>query len=424
MLPPDTWFPCPVGCDCRRLGGRLSAQKFHSLESPIKIAVPDVSIGFVSTYPPTVCGIASYTAALLDGIASDRDSRVGLGVVDLADLAGTSITPDVAYHHRIGDRHSLDQALRVLNGFDTVSIQHEFGIFGGPDGDEVIDLIDGLTVPIAVTFHTVLDHPSEHQRRIVDHLSNVADRLMVMSGIAAARLASRYGVDAARIETIPHGVHPRFGGPSLVEGNRPLALTWGLIGPGKGLESAIAAIAGLVDLEPRPRYLIAGATHPRVREHAGESYRESLVALVNSHGLEGVVEFDDRYLDRNALASLVRRADFVVLPYESVEQLTSGVLVEAIAASKPVIATAFPHAVDLLSDGAGIVVPHNDIGALSAAIRRLATDRSLRSLMAQEAQRLADGWYWPAIGRRFGAMMGRVAVENPRISPAVPHVAG
>jgi glycosyltransferase involved in cell wall biosynthesis len=395
------------------------------LEVSIKFAAPDVSIGFVSTYPPTVCGIASYTAALLDGIASDRDSRVGLGVVDLAEFAGISTTPDVAYHHRIGDGNSLDQALRVLNGFDTVSIQHEFGIFGGPDGEEVVDLIDGLTSPVAVTFHTVLDHPSEHQRRIVDHLCAVADRLMVMSEIAADRLASRYGVDADRIETIPHGVHHRFGGPTLVEGGRPLALTWGLIGPGKGLESAITAVAGLVDLEPQPRYLIAGATHPRVREHAGESYRESLVALVRRYGLEDLVEFDDRYLDRDALARLVRRADFVVLPYESVEQLTSGVLVEAIAASKPVIATAFPHAVDLLSDGAGVVVPHNDIGALSSAMRRLATDRPLRSAMAREAQRLATGWYWPAIGRRFGAMMGRVAVENPgQVSPAVPHAAG
>jgi glycosyltransferase involved in cell wall biosynthesis len=180
----------------------------------------------------------------------------------------------------------------------------------------------------------------------------------------------------------------------------------------------------LVDLKPRPRYLIAGATHPRVRESAGETYRESLIELVRVHGLEDVVEFDDRYLDRDALARLVRRADFVVLPYESVEQLTSGVLVEAIAASKPVIATAFPHAVDLLTDGAGIVVPHQDIGALAAAIRRLATDRPLRSVMAREAQRLAARWYWPEIGRRFGAMMGTIATRKAGTnsgSSAVPH---
>lgn len=378
-----------------------------------------MSIGFVSTYPPTVCGLASYTASLIDGIAVDRGSRSGLGVVDLTDTA-TPATTKVEFRHRIGDRHSLETATRILNSYDTVSIQHEFGIFGGPDGDEVIDLISGITVPTAVTFHTVLDHPSEHQRMIVDHLCSHADRLIVMSGIASHRLISRYGVDPARIEMIPHGVDPRFSGPSLMDGDRPLVLTWGLIGPGKGLESAIEAFVGLVDLEPQPRYLIAGATHPRVRESAGESYREGLIALVQSHGLEDLVEFDDRYVDRETLARLVRSADLVVLPYESVEQPTSGVLVEAIAAAKPVVATAFPHAVELLSGAAGMVVPHHDTVALAAAIRHLLTDRPARSAMAQEAQRIADGWDWTTIGGRFAAMMEGIAEAGDSDSLPTP----
>jgi glycosyltransferase involved in cell wall biosynthesis len=189
-------------------------------------------------------------------------------------------------------------------------------------------------------------------------------------------------------------------------------LTWGLIGPGKGLESAIEAFADLVDLDPRPRYLIAGATHPRVREAAGESYRESLVSLVRRLELQDLIEFDDRYLDRQSLARMVRSADLVVLPYESSEQVTSGVLVEAIAASKPVLATRFPHAVELLSEGAGIIVPHGDIGALSAALRRLLIDRRMTSRMAMEAQRLASGWDWPAIGQRFGTMMSTMALAG------------
>jgi len=385
----------------------------------------DASIGFVSTYPQTVCGLASYTAALIGGIAGYRGSRSGLGVVDLNDSAIPSTTGDVAYQHRIGDRHSLETAIRVLNGFDAVSIQHEFGIFGGRDGDEVIDLIAGITVPTAVTFHTVLEHPSEHQRMIIDDLCAHADRLVVMSGIASQRLASCYGVDPARIDMIPHGVDTGFGGPSLVNGGRPLVLTWGLIGPGKGLESAIEAFAGLTDLASSPRYLISGATHPRVREKAGESYREGLVALARRHELENVVEFDDRYVDREALARLVRSADLVVLPYESVEQLTSGVLVEAIAAGKPVVATAFPHAVELLSGGAGVVVPHGDTAALRAAIGGLLSDGPARSAMAREARRLADGWDWPVIGQRFGAMISEMAStrrsERTSAAPARHH---
>jgi polysaccharide biosynthesis protein PslF len=129
-------------------------------------------------------------------------------VVDLSDADPGVSTPDVVYHHRNGDRRSLEVATRTLNSYDTVSIQHEFGIFGGPDGDEVVDLISGITVPTAVTFHTVLDRPRKHQRMIVDHLCAHADRLMVMSGIGAQRLAAQYGVDPARIEVIPHGVDP------------------------------------------------------------------------------------------------------------------------------------------------------------------------------------------------------------------------
>lgn len=365
----------------------------------------NASIGFVSTYSPTVCGIASFTASLLGGVAAARGSRFGLGVVDLTVGSRRSIAPDVVFAHPVGDASSLETAIRVLNSYDTVSIQHEFGIFGGPDGVEVVDLIQGLTVPTAVTLHTVLDRPSENQRWIIEQLAAGTERLVVMSETARDRLVIRYGVDPDSIEVIPHGTDTLFSGPSLATGARPLVLTWGLIGPGKGFESVIEAFADLVDIAPVPRYLIAGATHPHVVESAGESYRHGLISLARRLGLEGMIEFDDRYLDRDSLARLVRSADIVVLPYASVEQVTSGVLVEAIAASKPVIATRFPHAVELLSDGAGITVPHGDTPALAAALRRLLTDRPLTNRMGSEARRLADGWHWPAIGGRFGSMM-------------------
>ena len=383
----------------------------------MEIDLHDASIGFVSTYPPTVCGLASYTASLLNAVAQDRQSRYGLGVVGMSDKPRRDSLPDVVFHHQIGDASSLKAAARALNAFDTVSIQHEFGIFGGRDGVEVLDLVSALTVPTAITFHTVLDHPTEHQRMIVDSLAESADRMVVMSQTALDRLILRYGADPRRVRVVPHGADALFAGPSLVTGARPLVLTWGLIGPGKGLESVIEALADLVDLDPRPRYLIAGATHPNVRAASGESYRDGLVDLVRHFGLEDIVEFDDRYFDRTTLARLVRSADLVVLPYASVEQVTSGVLVEAIAAAKPVVATAFPHAIELLSEGAGITVPHGDAHALSTAIRRLVTDRTLRSQMAREAQRLADGWYWPTIGRRFGTMMSSLA-EVRHLAPS------
>jgi glycosyltransferase involved in cell wall biosynthesis len=379
------------------------------LEDPMESWGSDPSIGFVSTYPPTVCGLASFTASLLGAIAENRGSKDGLGVVSLADSASDTPVGDVVYRHERGNQESLETAIDRLNAFDVVSIQHEFGIFGGTDGDEAVEIAAALEAPAVVTFHTVLNHPSDHQRAIVERLSLVTARSVVMSRTALHRLTTRYGVDPDRVDVIPHGADARFSGPSLASGDRPLVLTWGLIGPSKGLETSIEAFAGLTDLQPLPRYLIAGATHPTVRESQGERYRDSLVALVHELGLGKIVEFDDRYLDRAVLARLVRSADLVVLPYASVEQVTSGVLVEAIAASKPVIATAFPHALELLAGGAGITVPHDDPAALGAALRSVLTDWRLAARMERHTRRLKRGRYWPTIGQRYDTLMSTVA---------------
>ena len=385
------------------------------------------SVGFVSTYPPTVCGLASFTASLRTAIAATRGSSSGLGVLRLVDGVRDGWGRDSVHVHRRGDPWSLRAGVRRLNTFDVVSIQHEFGIYGGTDGREVLDLVDRLDVPVATTFHTMLSAPTADQRAIVERLAGASQRAIVMSRTAAQRLASHYDVDPDLVTVIPHGTDPRFAGPSLATGDRPLVLTWGLIGPGKGLEVAIEACAGLVDLVPRPRYLIAGATHPKVRRESGEAYRDGLVAMVHRLGLEDIVEFDDRYLEPAELARLVRSADLVVLPYASVDQVTSGVLVEAIAASKPVIATTFPHSVELLSGGAGMLVEHGDPTALGAALRVALTDRGAARRMALAAGRIADGWDWPTVGRRYDALLTEVAARipasrEPKVRTGMQHV--
>ena len=365
----------------------------------------DPSIGLVSTFPPTVCGIASYTASLVGAIAS---TGTPTGVVSLGDTScnrGSS----VVMHHRTGDRASMRRATAILDSYDTVSIQHEFGIWGRRDGVEVLDFMSGLSVPSAVTLHTVLREPTQSQRDITEKITGLAERLVVMSQTASTRLVEIYGVDPDRISVIPHGADPGFAGPSLATGNRPLILTWGLIGAGKGLEWAIRALDDIADMRPLPRYLIAGATHPEVKRASGETYRESLKELIKSLELGSMVDFDDRYLDRRSLARLVRSADVIVLPYESAEQVTSGVLVEAIAASKPVIATRFPHAVELLSGGVGAVVPYGKPHVLGAKLRELLSDRPTRDDMRSRARQLATGWYWPTIGARFTEMMSDIA---------------
>lgn len=376
----------------------------------------DPSIGFVSTFPPTVCGIASYTNSLVAAIAGRRPGNA-TGVVSLDDGPTNGKASPVAMHHRTGNRASLRDATEFLNTFGSVSIQHEFGIWGQRDGVEVLDFISRLSVPTAVTLHTVLDEPTRNQRVITDRMCGLADRVVVMSQTASTRLIQRYGIDPGRISVIPHGADSGFAGPSLATGDRPLILTWGLIGPGKGLEWAIRALTEIADMRPLPRYLIAGATHPNVRHDSGEAYRTSLVALTQSLGLGPMVEFDDRYLDRQSLARLVRSADAVVLPYESAEQVTSGVLVEAIAASKPVVATQFPHAVELLSGGAGAVVPYGKPHLLGARLRQILSDRTTRDDMTSRSRLLAEGWYWPAIGERFAGVMADIVASSAASEP-------
>lgn len=378
---------------------------------------PIQSIGFVSTFPPTVCGIATYTASLVAAMAG-RIPRIDTGVVSLGGSPTGKTSSPVVMHHRTGDPASLRNATRVLDTFDTVSIQHEFGIWGERDGVEVLDLMSRLAVPTAVTLHTVLREPTHSQRAIMERMCGLAERVVVMSQTASTRLVERYGVDPSHMSVIPHGADPEFAGPSLVTGDRPLILTWGLIGPGKGLEWAIEAIADIVDIEPLPRYLIAGATHPRVKQETGEAYRENLKALTERLGLGSIVDFDDRYLNRRELARLVRSADVVVLPYESNEQVTSGVLAEAIAASKPVVATRFPHAVEVLTGGAGSLVPFGEPHLLGRELRRILSDRPTRELMALRARQLAADWYWPTVGEQFVETM--TAVATSRMPYAAP----
>ena len=359
------------------------------------------SFGILSTFPPTSCGIATFSAALAAGL-------IGHGAS--VDVVRTTPSPEfedaLVLASLVSESpSSVDAAVDVLNATDLAIVQHEYGLYDGPDGDSIVSLMNRLDVPVVVVAHTVVSEPTQGQRQVLEAVCRAADVVVVMTETAHDRLIAGFDVEPTKVVVIPHGAAtPRanpIAGAQRPTSQAPRLLTWGLLGPGKGIEWAIDALDLLDDLTPRPSYIVAGATHPKVREHSGEAYRELLVARASASTTGGSVIFDDTYRDLTSLTELIQSADLVVLPYDSADQVTSGVLVDAVAAGRPVVSTAFPHAVELLASGAGIVVPQRDPEALAAAIRAVLTNPERAAAMAAEARRLAPDLSWAAVARRY-----------------------
>jgi len=306
-----------------------------------------------------------------------------------------------------GSPKSVAECSELLNQSDIAVIQHEYGIYGGPDGDEVVQIMAGLRVPSVVVAHTVLKDPTPHQRSVLEAVVETADQVVVMSEAAKHRLGAGYTIDGTKVVTIPHGATV----PDITNQRRPLRpiiLTWGLLGPGKGIERVIAAMPSLKDLPGQPRYLIAGRTHPKVLAAEGEAYREALIEQARRLGVAASVSFDPVYRSPADVIALIQSAAVVVLPYDSKDQVTSGVLVDSVASGRPIVATAFPHALEMLGSGAGTVVAHDDPDAMVGALRRLLTDPRVAGSMAAESRELAPTMAWPIVANTYVALAQRL----------------
>lgn len=406
----------------------------------------DTTVGLLSTFPPTQCGLATFTAALAEHLGGAPGS---VGVVRVMDRADRTAHPDrlelaetpsarpvdgpggprvgrpgarVVGHLVNGSAASLRDAARLLSSYDVAVLQHEYGIFGGTDGRDVLDLVGALTVPLVVVTHTVLLEPTVSQRDILLRLLSAAAHVVTMTRTARDRLVAHYGVDPASVSVVPHGAADhRAIGPAVRAARpsprRPTVLTWGLLGPGKGIEWAIDAMPLLRDLDPR--YVVLGRTHPKVLETVGDGYRTGLVRRAAERGVSDLVDFDDSYLDVPDLARRVAAADVVLLPYDSVEQVTSGVLIEAVSAGRPVVSTGFPHARELLGDGTGLVVPRADPGAIAVALRRVLTEPGLAQTLTERAEQRAPELVWPAVAERYRDITRAVRPSGTRTGSLV-----
>jgi glycosyltransferase involved in cell wall biosynthesis len=260
--------------------------------------------------------------------------------------------------------------------------------------------------------------PSDRQRTIIESLGDASEVVVVMSNRAGRRLIERYDIDHEKVLIVPHGT--RFS-PRRRHGehrrSRPTIVNWGLIGPGKGLETGIRAMALLRHIEHPPRLVIRGATHPNVKRREGEAYRDWLVELIGELGLQGSVEMSDDYMTPDELESLIHSADVALIPYDTTEQVTSGVLVDAIGAGLPVVATAFPHSLELLSSGAGRVVPHRDPKAMAAAIEALLCDPAALTAAADQAMRVGRDFAWPRVAVKYERLARQVVTRDGKRVP-------
>lgn len=360
----------------------------------------------IGTASPTRCGIATYTTNLTLALR-------GLGVVaDVLRIVdghhdGIEGNPVVTALWCLADPHGIASAAETCDMYDSVLLQHEFGIYPGPDGEGVVELVRQIDRPVVTVLHTVLTDPDHHQRAIVDELLDRSRAVVVHGSAARSRLLATHDVDASRVHVVPHGATAVDAAIDPGPTAPPFALTYGLLGPGKGIEHAIEAIALLRESGTDLHYLVAGATHPAVLAHEGERYRERLQRTARVLGVDDLVAFDDRYRTASQQAALTADASVIVLPYDSREQVTSGVLVEAVAAGRPVVATAFPHAVELAPTGAVAVVPHGSSTDLANALFRAAVDMESARRMRRCARSCGTDHDWSTVARSFAAILRR-----------------
>ena len=378
------------------------------------------NVVYLSTYPPRRCGIATFTRDLRSAVGGGRVYAVGprVGAAD----AGQADPPEVMASLLGHDPSDYRRAAIAIDGVsaDAVLLQHEFGIYGGPDGANVLGLAERLLTPLVTTLHTVLSDPSERQRGIVRDLAAASAAVVVMSETAAGLLARRYAVDPAIVHVVPHGVpdlprvdsgarKPEFG---LV--GRRVVLSFGLLGPGKGYEAVVEAMGVVRDQVPDAVYVIVGATHPDLVRREGERYRESLKDLAADLGVSDRVRFEDRFVGRAELGRWLQAADLFVTPYPNLDQIVSGTLSYAMGAGLPIISTPYLYARELLAGGRGVLVPPASPEALAEQIVGLLVDPARREEIARRAYALGRQMTWLTVGATYRDLIDAVAGAAPR----------
>ncbi|HEX4846361.1 MAG TPA: glycosyltransferase family 4 protein [Geothrix sp.] len=381
--------------------------------------LPD-RIAFLGGYQPRLCGIATFTHDLCEAVAAAAPaSQCFVGAVNDR-IEGYDYPPRVRFELDEKDLDSYRRAADFLNfsNADVLCVQHEFGIYGGPAGSHLLALLKEVRMPVVTTLHTVLRHPDAAQRKVMEELIRRSGRLVVMAHKGAEILQEAYGVPGSMVDIIPHGIPDiPFADSSVhktqfgVEG-RTVLLTFGLLGPGKGIEYAIKALPEIVKRHGNVVYLVLGATHPHLVARDGENYRLGLERLADDLGVKEHVIFYDRFVSLDDLKEFIGAADIYLTPYLNEAQITSGTLAYVFGAGKAVVSTPYWHALELLADGRGTLVPFRDPGAIAEGVCAYLDDPARLQRTRETAYRLGRGMIWPTVARRFLDSFQRARTER------------
>lgn len=375
-------------------------------------------VALLGNHLPRQCGIATFTTDLAAALTR-KFPGVDSFVVAMNDAGRRhAYPPMVRFEIEESDVASYRRAVDFLNvsTVDAVSLQHEYGIFGGKAGRLVLPLLGELRMPIVTTLHTILADPDPAQRRVMDEIVRLSERLVVMSEHGAALLERVHGVAAEKIDLIPHGIpevmfaagnKDRLG----VEG-KSVILTFGLLSPDKGIEYVVDALPAILAEYPDTVYIVLGATHPHVLEQSGETYRLMLEARAQRLGVDASMIFHNRFVSQAELGEFLSAADIYVTPYLKPEQSTSGTLAYAVGAGKAVISTPYRYATELLAEGRGILVPWRDSGAIAQEVIGLLADEERGAVLRRRAAEYGRGMAWGAVARRHVASLDRAVASH------------
>ena len=383
-------------------------------------------IAFVGNYLPRKCGIATFTHDLAEAVATQAGEGQPVSVCAMNDIDEGYDYPDrVKFEIRQDYPVDYARAADFLNfsRVDVVSLQHEFGIFGGKAGANILTLLKDLRWPLVVTCHTVTQSPMPGYKEVFLEIASRARKLIVMSRKAISFLEEIYGIDREKIVVIPHGIHDMpFIDPSYykdkfgVEGRRVL-LTFGLLSRNKGIEDVLKALPAVVEKHPKVTYVVLGATHPGVIRLEGESYRLELQRLVRTLGIEDHVLFHPRFVELDELLEYLGATDILVTPYHNLDQITSGALSYAMGTGKAVVSTPYWHAEELLADGRGRIVPPKNSEAIAQELNALLDDEVALAALRKQAYLHCRQMIWPKVARTYLDVFDEV---RSRMSSVIP----